>query len=61
MQVKWPSRTDTPVRRRKYLKDFGKWFFVREKNRDIKSDISIIGSDSVYPRISISPGNAVKL
>ncbi|HAO93132.1 MAG: hypothetical protein A2X93_04280 [Deltaproteobacteria bacterium GWC2_56_8] len=46
----------------KYLNDFTvKWFLVRDKNRDIKSDISIIGSESVYPRISIAPGNAVKL
>ena len=46
----------------KYLNDFTvKWFLVRDKHRDIKSDIGIIGSESVYPRISIAPGNAVKL
>ncbi len=46
----------------KYLNDFTvKWSLIRDKDRDIKSDISIIGSESVYPRISLAPGNAVKL
>ncbi|MBI5454682.1 MAG: hypothetical protein HY956_08650, partial [Deltaproteobacteria bacterium] len=46
----------------KYLNDFTvKWLLIRDKNRDIKSDISIIGSESVYPRISLAPSNAVKL
>ncbi|MBI5642582.1 MAG: hypothetical protein HY954_03800 [Deltaproteobacteria bacterium] len=45
-----------------YLNDFTvKWFYIRDKSRDLKHDISIIGSDKVYPKISLSQENHVKI